>query len=160
MDWQTFMEVFQAIVLLGGTLGSVIFGPRLYKAQKVRSAAQEASRQQTRAQVTTLQDELAALKQQIADQHTAIDALENWNGQQQEKIAALEADKDRLQIALDDERVERKRLEQQVTELRVDKAQLEGQIKAYQQMFEQLLVKSVAVPGGVLDVPAVQPEAS
>ncbi|MFC1959156.1 hypothetical protein ACFLYO_00445 [Chloroflexota bacterium] len=168
MEWETFIGLFQAVVLLGGTLGSIIFGPRLYKAQKARSAEKEASRRQSiladaarasDANVTALQDELAALRQQIADQHTAIEALEHWNGQQQEKITELECEKDRLQQALDDERDERKRLEKLVTELRVDKAGLAGQINAYQQMFEQLLVKTMVTPVGETSVPAVKTRA-
>ncbi|MFC1961184.1 hypothetical protein ACFLYO_10800 [Chloroflexota bacterium] len=154
MDWQTFIEIFQAVVLLGGTLGSVIFGPRLYKAQKARSVAQETSRQQSAADVTALQAELSALKQQVADQHTAIEALEKWNDRQQEKIVALESEKDRLQQALNDERDERKRLEKLVTELRVDKAELEGQINAYQKMFTQLLGKAIVTPVGEVQIPA------
>ena len=168
MEWQTFIEVLQLAILLGGTLGSIIFGPRVYKAQKARTATKENARRQsiindaakiTSVDVAALQKQsnvfmqalaeqskqLVGQDQQLANQQEAINSLKKLAGEQQIQIVELENENGRLRSALDEARQDRKRLEILVIELQVNKAKLEGQIKAYQQMFEQVVVKSIVV---------------
>lgn len=158
MEEELFFELVKWAVILGGGISGVIFGRPAYQSAKNKLADREADKRRAivdeaqravggdvnalQTQIQALRAELQGQCQQIADQHTAIEALERWSNKLQEQIADLEAENTELTAALEVERGERKKLEQQIVVLRVDKATLEGQIKAYQQMLEQLLART------------------